>query len=72
MHTVNTQCPECKGMMEEGRIADHVYGQIFSGKWTNSKPKMNIWSGRLKNEKVFELKAWRCKSCGFVKLFARD
>lgn len=72
MEPINTKCPECKGIMEPGLIADRGYGQVFASKWVEGDPKMNMWTGALKNDQVFTLRAYRCKDCGYVKLYARD
>ena len=69
---VNTKCTECGGIMDSGRIADQAHAGVVMGRWVDSKPEVNIWSGKMKNEKVFDLMAYRCRDCGFVKLYARD
>ena len=69
---VKTKCPECGGIMEKGLIADQGHGKVFIARWVDSEPKTNIWTGKLKNENVFDLTAYRCRDCGNLKLYARD
>ena len=62
-------CPECDGRMEEGTVADYRRASIQPSEWVEGRPRSN-WLGRLRNEHRFEITAWRCTRCGFLKFYA--
>jgi hypothetical protein len=67
-----TQCPECKGEMEVGFIADVSEGSVLQQKWVRGMPKKR-WIGGLKVDRknCVLVQANRCKSCGFLKFYAQ-
>ncbi|OGG15115.1 hypothetical protein A2773_04465 [Candidatus Gottesmanbacteria bacterium RIFCSPHIGHO2_01_FULL_39_10] len=64
---MNTKCPECDGEMEEGLIADFIPAGATPPQW-GTKLK---WGGIRGVENKHEVKTYRCKSCGFLKSYAK-
>ena len=67
----NKSCPECNGNMVEGTMADFRHNSVVPQEWVSGEPKVS-WAGRLKNEERYQVTAYRCTSCGFLKMYAKD
>lgn len=70
MATEKATCPECGGKMEEGTVADYRRGSIQPSEWVEGRVQSTFWLGNLKNEHRFEITAWRCTRCGFLRFYA--
>jgi hypothetical protein len=55
--------------MEDGTLVDFRRNTIRPGEWVKGRPAAN-WLGRLKNQERFEVAAYRCTRCGYLKLYA--
>jgi hypothetical protein len=66
------RCTECGGEMEIGYIADHTEYGCVQQVWVKEPPQKN-WIGglKIKRENVRKVDTNRCKSCGFLKSYAR-
>jgi hypothetical protein len=65
------QCPKCQGQMERGFILD--YGSRLVSQWAAGAPVKSFWSRtKLPEEKLIPIGVFRCRSCGFLELYARD
>lgn len=58
--------------MVEGTVADYRRNSLQPGEWVEGRPKASIWSGRVKNEERFQVTAYRCTNCGYLKLYANE
>ena len=67
---MNTKCPDCGGEMEEGIIPDYNYmNNAVQQVWATNARK-NLLGG-LKFDKKYIVKTYLCKSCGFLKSYAK-
>ena len=68
------RCPKCQKTLEEGHIPDIGYGQATASAWAPGSPdRLRFFGGiRLKKKELIPFSAYRCSSCGFVELYARD
>jgi hypothetical protein len=67
-----TTCPECQGAMVAGTLVDSTRDSVQRAQWVEGEVVPRFWATtpRPKNEHVFAVTAYRCRSCGFLKLFA--
>jgi hypothetical protein len=65
----NKFCPECNGNMVEGTMADYRHSTVAPEEWINGQPEVS-WTGAVKNEERFQVTAYRCTRCGFLKMYA--
>ena len=73
--TEKIKCSKCNALMVEGFIPDFNHTDIRVLNWVWGAPQTGIL-GRTKVKKdemkSFQIKAFRCSSCGFIELNARD
>jgi RNase P subunit RPR2 len=62
-------CPECNGNMVEGTMADYRHSTVAPEEWIKGPPEVS-WTGTVKNEERFQVTAYRCTRCGFLKMYA--
>lgn len=67
-------CPKCQGLMEEGFILDRGhYNTGIVETWVEGAPVQSFWSGiKVKNKQQFEVRTFRCASCGFLESYATE
>jgi hypothetical protein len=69
--TVNLICSECGGTMTLGFIPDDSYVASRQLSWIEGPPKENFLGFlSTKGKQRHYIIAYRCKRCGFVKLYA--
>jgi predicted 2-oxoglutarate/Fe(II)-dependent dioxygenase YbiX len=56
--------------MAEGTLADYRRNAVEPSEWVDGRAASSFWTGRLKNDERFEVTAFRCSQCGFLKLYA--
>lgn len=72
MAAIDKDCPKCRDRMDQGFIPDHSQG-ILTSKWTEGEEPTSHWYGKtLKGLRQYEIEAWRCRSCGYIDLYARQ
>lgn len=74
-----SNCPKCSGEMDKGYPLDQSHGAMFSGQWVKGTPKrswLDLFGALvIKNpnaESRIPIGAFRCQSCGFLELYARE
>lgn len=73
MSDSHLQCSKCHGVLREGFVADYSHGMVIPGRWVKGKPQHSFWWGtRLRDRIMFRMTAYRCESCGYVELYARE
>jgi predicted nucleic-acid-binding Zn-ribbon protein len=66
-----TDCPKCRGRMQEGFITDSTYGGLVVGAWIEGKPVKNFWTGlRISGRRKIQTSTWRCERCGYLESYA--
>lgn len=63
-------CPECRGTMVAGSLPDKAYGETGSVVWVEGPVEASFWTNRLANKVRYHVDAYRCQSCGLVRLSA--
>lgn len=59
--------------MEQGFVLDNTYGGRVVSHWAAGAPVKSIWTGtKLSEEDLVPIGAYRCSSCGFLELYARQ
>jgi len=67
------QCPKCGSGMEQGFVLDNTYGARVVSHWAAGAPLKSFWAGtKLPDEKLVPIGTYRCSSCGFLELYARQ
>jgi hypothetical protein len=64
------RCPDCAGEMVAGTLMDYRRGTVEPSEWVEGGLSTSVWTGRVRNEKRYEVTAFRCAQCGLLKLFA--
>jgi hypothetical protein len=67
------RCSECSGEMEVGFILDFTEGAMLQQKWARGLP-VKGWLGlglKVKAEDCLIVETHRCKSCGYLKSYAK-
>jgi ribosomal protein S27AE len=67
----NQFCPECNGTMVEGTVIDYRHATVAPEEWIEGQPQVS-WTGKVKNEERYQVIAYRCSRCGFLKMYARQ
>lgn len=61
------QCSKCNADMEEGFLLEKGDTVLSSQSWISGVPEKSLWSGiSLKNKRIYDVKTFRCNSCGFL------
>jgi hypothetical protein len=67
------RCPKCSGSLNEGFLADYAHAAVIPGRWVKGRPQRSIWRGtNLRDRIIFRMSAYRCATCGYVELYARE
>ena len=67
------RCPKCGSGMEQGFVLDNTHGARVVSHWAPGAPLKSFWVGtKLPDEKQVPIGAYRCSSCGYLELYARD
>jgi hypothetical protein len=56
--------------MDAGTLIDYRRGGAEPSEWVGSRPEMSMWTGKVKNSPRYEVSAYRCPSCGLLRLYA--
>lgn len=64
------RCPDCAGEMVAGTLMDYRRGTVEPSEWVEGGLTTSVWTGRVRNEKRYEVTAFRCAGCGLLKLYA--
>jgi hypothetical protein len=64
------RCPDCAGEMVAGTLMDYRRGTVEPSEWVEGGLSTSVWTGRVRNEKRYEVTAFRCAQCGLLKLYA--
>lgn len=66
------ECPKCKGKMDEGFIVDEGHGHKYASNWVEGPPEKSFWQGiKTRGKKKVQVKAFRCKVCGYLESYAK-
>jgi len=72
-YTAPQLCPKCGAGMEQGFVLDNTYGARIVSQWAAGAPLKSFWTGtKLPDEKLVPIGTYRCSSCGFLELYARQ
>ncbi|HSK89524.1 MAG TPA: PF20097 family protein [Anaerolineales bacterium] len=68
----NTTCSECSGKMQRGFIVEtEISGNPLDATfWLEGEPEKGWLGLKTKGKQAFHITAFRCESCGFLKLYA--
>jgi hypothetical protein len=59
--------------MEQGFVLDNTYGARVVSQWAAGAPVKSFWVGtKPPDDKLVPIGAYRCASCGFLELYARQ
>ena len=71
MNTDPSECPKCKGDMEEGFILDVTHGHRLASHWVAGAPEKSFWLGvKVKGKRLMNVRTFRCKSCGYLESYS--
>lgn len=71
MPAMDTDCPKCRDKMERGFIPEQNQG-VSTTNWAEGEEPSTHWYGKsMKGLKQYMVEAWRCRSCGYLDLYAR-
>ena len=66
-----TDCPKCRGRMQEGFITDNTHGGVMIGSWIEGKPEKSFWMGiKTSGRRRILTSTWRCERCGYLESYA--
>ncbi|HXH70492.1 MAG TPA: PF20097 family protein [Pyrinomonadaceae bacterium] len=66
-------CPKCKGVMNDGFIADVGYGTIQPSRWVKGEPVKSFWTGtKVSDKEKYAVKTYRCTNCGYIESYANE
>jgi uncharacterized protein (UPF0212 family) len=65
-------CPKCSGRMEQGFILDNTYGARIVSHWVAGAPLKSFWAGTKVPAVTVPVGAYRCATCGFLEMYARQ
>ena len=69
----DSPCPKCGSAMEQGFVLDNAYIERVVSHWAPGAPLKSNWVGtKLPEEKLVPIGAFRCSSCGYLEMYARD
>ena len=63
-------CPDCQKPMVAGVMIDYRRASAHPAEWVEADLQTSAWTGSVKNEPRYEVAAYRCASCGLLKLYA--
>ena len=68
------RCPKCGSGMEQGFVLDTIHGaRVVVTQWAAGAPLKSFWRGtKLPDEKLVPIGTYRCSSCGYLELYARQ
>ena len=67
------RCPKCGRGMEQGFVLDNSHGTRIVSQWVAGAPLKSFWLGtKVPNDKLLPIGAYRCSSCGYLELYARQ
>lgn len=70
---ITSNCPKCQGQMTAGFVLDKKRTSAVVSHWVQGLPKKAIWAGvDVEGKPTYAIGAYRCESCGFLELYARD
>ena len=74
MATSPHQCPKCNREMNRGFVIDNTEGPGRRvSEWAAGAPRKSFWLGtKLPDEALVPIGAYRCSSCGYLELYARQ
>jgi hypothetical protein len=74
MATSPRQCPKCNHEMNRGFVIDNTEsGGRKVAHWAAGGPRKSFWLGtKLPDEELVPIGAYRCTSCGYLELYARQ
>jgi len=59
--------------MEQGFVLDNTYAARVVSQWAAGAPLKNFWgSAKLPDEDLVPIGTYRCSSCGYLELYARQ
>lgn len=65
------QCPKCGGGMDQGFVLDNSDREV--GQWAAGAPLKSFWlRTKLPDEELVPIGTYRCSSCGYLELYARQ
>ena len=72
MPPMDTDCPKCRDKLEQGFIPEKSAEGTYTTLWAEGEEPVAKWYGKtLKGLQMYAVEAWRCRSCGYVELYAR-
>lgn len=81
MNQPSLPCPKCSGEMIHGFVIDRSHAFTFVNQWKKGTPTRNTWFESMftglgiktpKAGETIPIGTFRCDSCGFLELYARD
>ena len=67
-----SECPKCRGRMEQGFVLDQTYGARVVSHWAAGAPLKSFWAGTKRPEEdLVPIGTFRCAACGFLEMYAR-
>ena len=65
-------CLKCSETMEEGYVLDSIATQTKPETWVEGEKPKSVWEALTNNgdKRSFEVKVYRCKSCGYLESYA--
>ena len=70
---ISSECPKCRGRMQEGFIKDDTHGGVHVSSWIEGPPEKSFWVGtKTSGKKIMPLVSFRCAKCGFVESYAKE
>ena len=67
----NSDCPKCRGRMEEGWMVDQGYGAIHQPSFVPGKPDKKWWGIKVNKKAMVKIVTMRCTRCGFLENYAK-
>jgi hypothetical protein len=72
MNLSYSECPKCKGDMEDGFIADRTDGNPYVSRWVEGQPEKTWNLGvRIKGKVQRNISTYRCCYCGYLESYAK-
>lgn len=66
-------CPRCRGSMDDGYVADKGHSNVARvPRWFEGPPVAGLFGLKIKGRPSFPVKAFRCRSCGYLESYARE
>jgi predicted RNA-binding Zn-ribbon protein involved in translation (DUF1610 family) len=74
MAQTSFRCPKCQKTMEEGHIPDMGRNRATQTAWSHGRAERQRFFGgiKFKPKEQIPLTAYRCPSCGYVELYAKE